>query len=459
MESMWMGRHLFLTILLFASKAVTSQTIVTSLPGFSGTLPFTLETGYVGVGESEEVQLFYYFVESQSSPSQDPLMLYIAGGPGCSSLSSLLYENGPIYLNYQYYDGGVPSLNLSADAWTQSLNMIYIDAPVGTGFSYSNTSQGYYVDDAENAAQTYEFLRKWLVQHPDFLENELYIAGVSYSGIPVPMIVNEIIEGNILGLSPGMNIKGYVLGSPVTDSFIDDNSKIPFAHGLSLISHELYNSAKTNCEGNYVNVSSEACALDIEAIDELLRYINVAQVLHPYCYAFTVKPSERQGNRRSSLEEANYRSCDLYSSVPISIWANDESVRAALNVRNGTKGNWQPCNSSLTGYTEDVTTTLAYHRNFSHTSSLRALIYNGDHDMSIPNIGTQEWIRSLNMTLADTWRAWMVDAQVAGYTKRYTYGDFSLTYATVKGAGHIPATYKTRQCYEMIERWLAHYPL
>lgn len=38
--------------------------------------------------------------------------------------------------------------------------MIYIDAPVGTGFSYSNTSQGYYVDDAENAAQTYEFLRK-----------------------------------------------------------------------------------------------------------------------------------------------------------------------------------------------------------------------------------------------------------------------------------------------------------
>uniref|UniRef100_F6H9L7 Serine carboxypeptidase-like 18 n=1 Tax=Vitis vinifera TaxID=29760 RepID=F6H9L7_VITVI len=390
MESMWMGRHLFLTILLFASKAVTSQTIVTSLPGFSGTLPFTLETGYVGVGESEEVQLFYYFVESQSSPSQDPLMLYIAGGPGCSSLSSLFYENGPIYLNYQYYDGGVPSLNLSADAWTQGLNMIYIDAPVGTGFSYSNTSQGYYVDDAENAAQTYEFLRKWLVQHPDFLGNELYIAGVSYSGIPVPMIVNEIIEGNILGLSPGMNIKGYVLGSPVTDSFIDDNSKIPFAHGLSLISHELYN---------------------------------------------------------------------LYSSVPISIWANDESVRAALNVRNGTKGNWQPCNSSLTGYTEDVTTTLAYHRNFSHTSSLRALIYSGDHDMSIPNIGTQEWIRSLNMTLADTWRGWMVDAQVAGYTKRYTYGDFSLTYATVKGAGHIPATYKTRQCYEMIERWLAHYPL
>ena len=52
---------------------------------------------YVGVGESEEVQLFYYFVESQRSPSQDPLMLYIAGGPGCSSLSSLLYENGTTF--------------------------------------------------------------------------------------------------------------------------------------------------------------------------------------------------------------------------------------------------------------------------------------------------------------------------------------------------------------------------
>lgn len=50
---------------------------------------------YVGVGDSEDVQLFYYFIESESGyPDSDPLMLWITGGPGCSALSGLIYEIG-----------------------------------------------------------------------------------------------------------------------------------------------------------------------------------------------------------------------------------------------------------------------------------------------------------------------------------------------------------------------------
>ena len=60
------------------------------------------------------------------------------------------------------------------------------------------------------------------------------------------------------------------------------------------------------------------CVVKALNFHQLLRYINVAQVLHPYCYPFTVKPSERQGNRRSSLEEANYRSCDVIINPPLS---------------------------------------------------------------------------------------------------------------------------------------------
>ncbi|XP_049390352.1 serine carboxypeptidase-like 2 [Solanum stenotomum] len=77
------------------------------LPGFQGPLPFELETGYIGVGDSDDVQLFYYFIKFESNPKSDPLILWLTGGPGCSSISGLLLEIGPITFEpaeYKLYD-------------------------------------------------------------------------------------------------------------------------------------------------------------------------------------------------------------------------------------------------------------------------------------------------------------------------------------------------------------------
>ncbi|KAG8372804.1 hypothetical protein BUALT_Bualt12G0105100 [Buddleja alternifolia] len=72
----------------------TSHSIIKTLPGYSGNLPFNLETGYVSVGESDEIELFYYFIESERNPSDDPLVLWLTGGPGCSGLCGLAFELG-----------------------------------------------------------------------------------------------------------------------------------------------------------------------------------------------------------------------------------------------------------------------------------------------------------------------------------------------------------------------------
>ncbi|KAJ0660208.1 putative sinapoylglucose--sinapoylglucose O-sinapoyltransferase [Helianthus annuus] len=93
-----------LLFLFFMFKHMTSlsnsKSIIKNLPGFHGDLPFTLETGYVGIGEDDAVQAFYYFVESQRDPLHDPLLLYIAGGPGASGLYPFLCQFGKFTIEF-----------------------------------------------------------------------------------------------------------------------------------------------------------------------------------------------------------------------------------------------------------------------------------------------------------------------------------------------------------------------
>ncbi|XP_023913740.2 serine carboxypeptidase-like 13 [Quercus suber] len=459
-------QYLQLLVLLLSAGIAMSGSVVKTLPGYSGDLPFTLETGYIGVGNTEDVQLFYYFVESQRSPAQDPVVLWLTGGPGCSTLLAFFYESGPLGFTYSDYNGSLPSLHLNPYTWTKGLNIIYVDAPVGTGFSYSNTSEGYPSGDVKSAVLTYEFLRKWMVEHPQFKTNQLYIGGDSYSGITVPLVVMEILQGNEIEGIPRMNLKGYVLGNPKTDTYLDTNSRISFAYHLGLIPNDLYENVKTSCNGDFVNVdsSNEQCEYALLIIKELILEINLQHVLEPSCSMTSWKSnSERRSLRKQSKDlllsqpKGSAYWCRNYRHVLSGIWANDKTVQEALHIREGTKDQWKMCNSSLS-YTQEFSSVIAYHQNFTQ-AELRALIYSGDHDMSIPHIGTREWIRSFNMTLMDAWRAWFVDAQVAGYTEEYSENDYVLTFATIKGGGHIAAEYKQKECAAMLDRWFAYYPL
>ncbi|XP_030522866.1 serine carboxypeptidase-like 18 [Rhodamnia argentea] len=462
--------HLLLPLLLLISNVGPSHSAtVESLPGFPGDLPFKLESGYVGVGELEEVQLFYYFIESERSPKEDPLLIWLTGGPGCSSLSSLLYEIGPIQFDFSSSSGTKPVLKSNPYSWTKIANIIFLDAPVGSGFSYATTWTASNSSDTASAAQTYEFVRKWLMSHPKFLTNPLYITGDSYSGVVIPIIVKEIYDGNEAGREPQMNLVGYVLGNPVTCDEKDQSFRIPYANKMALISDELYEITKTDCNGDYQNVdpTNGACLVDLEMVSLCLEKIFLAQILEPSCNLISPNHTRLKWSR-TILEEENMVDvisvpqssrpwCRPYNYIFSYIWANDKKVREAFHVREGTKQEWERCNHSLS-YTKDVLDSTVYHKYLSG-KSLRALVYSGDHDMAIPYVSTLDWIRSLNLTLKGPWSPWFVEGQVAGYSILYSENEYDLTFSTIKGGGHTAPEYKPQQCLAMVDRWFSYYPL
>ncbi|KAJ9705334.1 hypothetical protein PVL29_003393 [Vitis rotundifolia] len=388
-----------LLVVLVSANAASAGSIVEYLPGY-GKLPFKLETGYVSVGDSE---LFYYFIESQGNLQTDHFFLWLTGGPGCSSFSPMEFD----IHNYP------------------EASILFLDAPVGTGFSYSTSADGWSSSDTESALETYKFLRKWLIEHPKYLPLQLYAGGDSYSGMIVPLVVKHIVDAIDAHTVPRFNLQGYLVGSPATDETINTNAKVVFAHRLALVSDELYEAAKENCNGNYADVdpSNTKCLSSLGAIQYCVKDLFRNDILEPKCVFESPEPSRRSLDEKSGdfilntpkLEEYWCRSFNYALSY---IWANDESVQE-LNVRVGTVKYWSRCNKSLS-YTKDVQSIIDVHRYLSKKQ---------------------------------------LEVLVEVYTEKHSQNGYRLTYATVKGAGHTAPEYYRRECYYMFKRWLHYCPL
>ncbi|CAD6269260.1 unnamed protein product [Miscanthus lutarioriparius] len=163
---------------MLSRTAAATSTVVTHLPGFDGPLPFYLETGYVGIEKETGAELFYYFVESERSPRTDPLLLWLTGGPRCSVLSALAFQIGPLKFVVEPYDGTLPRLVYNPYSWTQMASILFLDSPVGSGFSYAHDPKAYEVGDISSSRQVLTFLRK--------LMSEVYVMNILQPTCHIP---------------------------------------------------------------------------------------------------------------------------------------------------------------------------------------------------------------------------------------------------------------------------------
>ncbi|CAL4905204.1 unnamed protein product [Urochloa decumbens] len=262
-----------------------AATVVTRLPGFDGPLPFSLETGYVSIDEDTGAELFYYFVESERSPATDPVFLWLTGGPRCSGFCGVAFEIGPINFVVEPYDGTLPRLVYNPDSWTRAASVLFLDSPVGTGFSYARDPQGYDVGDISSSRQVVTFLRKWFDDHPWLLSNPFYVGGDSYAGKTVPLVVQYISEGIEEMRHPLINLKGYLVGNPVTGEKIDMNSRIPYAHSHGIISDQQYEEYRFYLSYFWANDNATRAALGIKE-GTVTEWVRCKRSGFPYTYDF-----------------------------------------------------------------------------------------------------------------------------------------------------------------------------
>ncbi|MCO5549406.1 hypothetical protein L7F22_002877 [Adiantum nelumboides] len=472
--------------LLFFANAAPDEALVTSLPGFSGTFPSQHYAGYVTIEEMVGRNLYYYFVTSSNSPSTDPVLLWMNGGPGCSSFDGFIYEHGPFSFEMNSTSGGLPILSVNPYSWTKVASIIYLESPVGVGFSYQNVTPDYSTDDLKTAKDVHSFLLKWFEEYPEFQSNAFYVAGESYAGVYVPTVVQEIVTGIQNGTTPTINLKGYLIGNGVTDEVFDGDALVPFAHGMGLISDQLFEELERDCNSSYWNATASACVSKIRELVQDTSALNIYNILEP-CYHDTsiqdriikahalpasfgglgetrrALPVRRRMFGRAWPLMAPVRAGKVPSWSALGLldvpcldfrianrWLNDPAVREAIHAQPvSVIGTWVVC-ADLT-YDHNAGSMLRYHNNLVN-EGYRALIYSGDHDMCVPFTGSQAWTRSMGYGVVEDWHPWLTNGQVAGYAVEYGR---NLTFITIKGSGHTVPEYKPQEALTFFQTWLS----
>ncbi|KAF7059247.1 hypothetical protein CFC21_066177 [Triticum aestivum] len=181
---------------------------ITALPGQPEGVDFDQYGGYVTVDAENGRALFYYLVESPSGASDKPLVLWLNGGPGCSSLGyGAMQELGPFRVTEDN-----KTLSRNVNAWNNVANVIFLESPAGVGYSYSNTSSDYDLSgDERTADDAYVFLVKWLERFPEYKDRTFYISGESYAGHYVPELAATILLHNTYNNRTVINLQGILV--------------------------------------------------------------------------------------------------------------------------------------------------------------------------------------------------------------------------------------------------------
>ncbi|OON82724.1 S10 family serine carboxypeptidase-like protein [Streptomyces tsukubensis] len=401
--------------------------------------------------EKNKNHLFYWFFESQTcSPeipvekqqdliTETPLVIWLNGGPGASSLLGLFLENGPLSIA----DDAAGTVSVTSTTWNQEAHVVYWDQPIGTGYSYSDEPAEYVQDEATLSHMFWQGLQEFFRLHPEYVRCPLYVCGESYAGKYVPAIALEIDKQN--GTDSGgqqLNLKGIAVGNGWIKPELSLRILIDYAYTTGFLGI----SQQESLEKSYTEFQKALLNGEMEKANRLGK----ALVDRTVAYG---------GN----FDVYDVRRWDDLPMGALSTYLNNEDVKTSLHVP--AKVTWQ--NADDTG---PVTEALV-DDNMADASELytklveknyKALLYTGNFDTACGYRSTEEILDDLmkQRNQQAEWRGAprLIWTQAQGQPKGFVRNVGNLTQVAVPDSGHQVPAFQPEICREMLYNWLFDRP-
>jgi len=432
--------------------------------------------------------LHYWLVESERDPESDPVRLWLNGGPGASSLMGFLTEIGPYVIAA---DGGI---NYNPYNWAKHANMIYLEAPAGVGFSYcdGNVTAVCTADDDSTSAGNLQALRNFFDRYPKFQQKPFMIWGESYAGIYIPTLSKRVAEAE-----PPLpvNFLGFSVGNPGTSDKYQQKDPLgnfmwilpDYALNNGLIDDKLHTTLTQECKEQH-DGQPPTCRAAWRQYDLLVSGLRGPATEMPGL-----------GGGKGFLD--NYDIGSYVGSMQpywdaTTTYLNREDVRRALHVE------------ALPPWGL-FATRLVYHKQFQavrgdgpddhvapqhHTDMLpiykslvesghSIMMFSGDADPSVQWRGSELAMQAVGLPEGEgqSWRPWFFREEAApldllrvkapewgptlsasprrgdravlgGYIENWVAGEGTLTFATVRGVGHMVPQFRPQAALHLFAR-------
>ncbi|CEP00722.1 hypothetical protein PBRA_001776 [Plasmodiophora brassicae] len=382
---------------------------VHDLPGL-GPTDTVQYAGYVDL--DEQSAMFYWAFEHADKTR--PLVIWLQGGPGSSSLFGLFTENGPYTVDEHL------RLHKREHSWLRHASLLYVDNPVASDFV--------------------RFLDGWFRQHPQYLKVDLYITGESYAGKFIPEISYRILEcnrGRSWPLTPALhvNLKGIAIGGPWVDPLTQIPAYTSYAFALGLL------------DGIQKAAADDGMAKVVELIS-LARYNDSS-----FLWDDVARGIYRAGGNFSPFDVRDFSSDVAEHDLPYARWVSQPDARKRLYVGSRAFSDGDAPYHALRG--DDMMTSLPC---LAHAlDNVRVLLFNGQFDWVCNHLGVQALLTSADLQWAGKRqfasapsKTWTVNNVTAGLVRSAA----SLTYVIVFNAGHMTPTDQPEHALDMIARFI-----